>query len=119
MSGAWGAPVMYGMDQESIGIQLGSTATDFVLVVMHDKGVDAILNGKMKLGADAAAAAGPTAAQASGYNAGDMKSSDVLTYSRAKGLFPGVSLSGACLGAATNAPTTLYGTRVAPRAMSA
>ena len=78
MNGTWGAPVMYGLDQESIGIQLGSTATDFVLVVMHDKGVDAILNGKTKLGADAAAAAGPTAAQATGYNAGDMKSSEPL-----------------------------------------
>jgi SH3 domain-containing YSC84-like protein 1 len=109
MSGAWGAPVMYGMDQESIGIQLGSTATDFVLVVMHDKGVDAILNGKMKLGADAAAAAGPTAAQASGYNAGDMKSSDVLTYSRSKGLFAGVSLAGASMDADKEANKKLYG----------
>lgn len=109
MSGAWGAPVMYGLDQESIGIQLGSTATDFVLVVMHDKGVDAILNGKMKLGADAAATAGPTGAQANGYNAGDMKSSDVLTYSRSKGLFAGVSLAGASMDADKEANRKLYG----------
>ena len=109
MNGTWGAPVMYGLDQESIGIQLGSTATDFVLVVMHDKGVDAILNGKTKLGADAAAAAGPTAAQATGYNVGDMKSSDVLTYSRSKGLFAGVSLAGASMDADKEANKKLYG----------
>jgi SH3 domain-containing YSC84-like protein 1 len=109
MDGAWGAPVMYGLDQESIGLQLGSTATDFVLAVMHDKGVDAILNGKTKLGADAAAAAGPTGAQAMGYNAAAMKSSDVLTYSRSKGLFAGVSLAGASMDADKEANKKLYG----------
>src|SRR6516164_1619793 len=87
MDGGWGAPAMYALDQGSLGVQLGSTATDFVLAVMHTKGVDAILNGKMKLGANAAA--GPTGAQATGYNAEAM-SSDVLTYSRSKGLFAGV-----------------------------
>jgi lipid-binding SYLF domain-containing protein len=109
MNGAWGAPVMYALNQESLGIQLGSTATDYVLVVMHDKGVDAILNGKSKLGADAAAAAGPSSAQATGYNASDMKSSDVLTYSRAKGLFAGVSLAGASMDADKEANKKLYG----------
>lgn len=109
MNGSWGAPVMYALDQGSLGIQLGSTATDFVLVVMHDKGVDAILNGKTKLGADAAAAAGPTGAQATGYNAADMKSSDVLTYSRSKGLFAGVSLAGASMDADKEANKKLYG----------
>ena len=108
MDGAWGAPVMYGLDQESIGLQLGSTATDFVLAVMHDKGVDAILNGKTKLGADAAAAAGPTGADATGYNAGAMRS-DVLTYSRSKGLFAGVSLAGASMDADKDANKKLYG----------
>jgi lipid-binding SYLF domain-containing protein len=109
MSGAWGAPVMYALDQGSLGIQLGSTATDFVLVVMHDKGVDAIVNGKTKLGADAAAAAGPTGAQATGYNSSDMKSSDVLTYSRSKGLFAGVSLEGASMDTDKEANKKLYG----------
>ena len=109
MSGAWGAPVMYSLDQGSLGIQLGSTATDFVLAVMHDKGVDAILNGKTKLGADAGAAAGPTGAQATGYNASDMKSSDVLTYSRSKGLFAGVSLEGASMDTDKEANKKLYG----------
>jgi SH3 domain-containing YSC84-like protein 1 len=108
MDGTWGAPVMYGLDQGSIGLQLGSTATDFVLAVMHDKGVDAILNGKTKLGADAAATAGPTGAQATGYNAAAM-SSDVLTYSRSKGLFAGVSLAGASMDADKEANKKLYG----------
>ena len=108
MDGGWGAPVMYSLDQGSLGIQLGSTATDFVLVVMHDKGVDAILNGKTKLGANAAAAAGPTGAQATGYNAAAM-SSDVLTYSRSKGLFAGVSLEGASMDTDNAANKKLYG----------
>src|SRR5271157_147090 len=105
MNEAWGAPVMYALDQASLGIQLGSTATDFVLVIMHSKGVDAILNGKTKLGADAAAAAGPTGAQATSYNAADMNSSDILTYSRSKGLFAGVSLEGASIEADNDAPS--------------
>lgn len=108
MNGGWGAPVMYALDQGSLGVQLGSTATDFVLVVMHSKGVDAILNGKMKLGANAAAAAGPTGADATGYNAAAM-SSDVLTYSRSKGLFAGVSLEGASIEPDNDANKKLYG----------
>jgi lipid-binding SYLF domain-containing protein len=111
MDGAWGAPVMYALDQESLGIQLGSTATDFVLVVTHSKGVDAVLNGKTKLGADAAAAAGPTGAQATGYNASAM-TSDVLTYSRSKGLFAGVSLAGASIEADNEANKKLYGKEI-------
>ena len=108
MNGGWGAPAMYALDQGSLGVQLGSTATDFVLAVMHNKGVDAILNGKMKLGANAAAAAGPTGAQATGYNAEAM-SSDVLTYSRSKGLFAGVSLEGASIDTDNDANKKLYG----------
>jgi SH3 domain-containing YSC84-like protein 1 len=111
MGSSWGAPVMYALDQGSIGVQLGSTATDFVLVVMHNKGVDAILNGKTKLGADAAAAAGPTGAQATAYNAAAM-SSDVLTYSRSKGLFAGVSLAGASIESDNDANKKLYGKEV-------
>jgi SH3 domain-containing YSC84-like protein 1 len=108
MDGSWGAPVMYALDQGSLGVQLGSTATDFVLVVVDEKGVDAILNGKTKLGSNAAAAAGPTGAQATSYNAADMKS-DVLTYSRSKGLFAGVSLEGASIDTDKDANKDLYG----------
>jgi SH3 domain-containing YSC84-like protein 1 len=111
MDGGWGAPAMYALDQGSLGVQLGSTATDFVLVVMHNKGVDAILNGKTKLGANAAAAAGPTGAQATGYNAANM-SSDVLTYSRSKGLFAGVSIEGASIDTDNEANKKLYGKEI-------
>lgn len=108
MNGEWGAPAMYRLDQASIGIQLGSTATDFVLAVMNKKGAEQILNGKTKLGTNAAAAAGPTGAQASAYNASAMNV-DVLTYSRSKGLFAGVSLEGASMDSDNDANKSLYG----------
>jgi lipid-binding SYLF domain-containing protein len=111
MNGGWGAPAMYKLDQGSIGVQLGSTATDFVLVVMNQKGADQILNGKTKLGGNAAAAAGPTGAQATGYNADAMKT-DVLTYSRSKGLFAGVSLEGASMETDDDANKALYGKQI-------
>ena len=107
MTGAWGAPVMYSLDQGSLGVQLGTTSTDFVLAVVKQKGVDQILNGKMKLGTDAAAAAGPTGAQANAYSANDQ--ADVLTYSRTKGLFAGVSLAGASIEADNDANKAIYG----------
>jgi lipid-binding SYLF domain-containing protein len=106
--GSWGAPAMYKLDQGSIGVQLGSTATDFVLVVMNSKGAEQILNGKTKLGGNAAAAAGPTGAAANGYNADAMKV-DVLTYSRTKGLFAGVSLEGASMESDDDANKAVYG----------
>jgi lipid-binding SYLF domain-containing protein len=108
MTGAWGAPAMYSLDQGSIGLQLGSTETDFVLVVMNQKGADQILSGKTKLGANAAAAAGPTGAQANTYNAQAMNV-DVLTYTRSKGLFAGVSLEGATMDTDNDANRDLYG----------
>jgi lipid-binding SYLF domain-containing protein len=108
MNGTWGSPAMYRLDQASIGIQLGSTATDFVLVVMNQKGAEQILNGKTKLGSNAAAAAGPTGAQATSYNASAMNV-DILTYSRSKGLFAGVSLEGASMDSDNDANRSLYG----------
>lgn len=114
MNGGWGAPAMYKLDQGSVGVQLGSTATDFVLVVMNQKGADQILNGKTKLGGNAAAAAGPTGAQATGYNADAMKA-DVLTYSRSKGLFAGVSLEGASMDTDDDANKALYGKQVSAK----
>jgi lipid-binding SYLF domain-containing protein len=108
MKGSWGAPAMYSLDQGSIGVQLGSTATDFVLVIMDKKGVEQILSGKTKLGSNAAAAAGPTGAQATSYNAESMNV-DVLTYSQSKGLFAGVSLEGATMDTDKDANKSLYG----------
>jgi SH3 domain-containing YSC84-like protein 1 len=113
MNGGWGAPAMYKLDQGSLGIQLGSTATDFVLLVMNQKGADQILNGKTKLGSNATAAAGP-GAQATSYNAEAMNV-DVLTYSRSKGLFAGVSLEGASMDGDSDANKALYGKDLTPR----
>jgi lipid-binding SYLF domain-containing protein len=114
MDGSWGAPAMYKLDQGSIGVQLGSTATDFVLVIMNNKGAEQILNGKTKLGSNAAAAAGPTGAQATGYNAASMQV-DVLTYSRSKGLFAGVSLDGASMDSDDDANKALYGKAISAK----
>jgi lipid-binding SYLF domain-containing protein len=114
MNGPWGAPAMYSLDQGSIGVQLGSTSTDFVLVIMSQKGAQQILNGKTKLGSDAAAAAGPTGAAATSYNADTMKA-DVLTYSRSKGLFAGVSLTGASMDMDNDANKALYGNEISAK----
>jgi len=107
MNGSWGAPAMYKLDQGSLGVQLGSTATDFLLLVMNQKGADQVLNGKTKLGGNASAAAGP-GAQTTAYNAEAMNV-DVLTYSRSKGLFAGVSLEGASMDGDSDANKALYG----------
>jgi lipid-binding SYLF domain-containing protein len=114
MNGAWGTPVIYRLDQASIGIQLGSTATDFVLTAMNQKGAEQILKGKTKLGSNAAAAAGPTGAQATSYNTSAMNV-DVLTYSRSKGLFAGVSLEGATMDSDDDANKSLYGKSISAK----
>jgi len=109
MDGGWGAPVMYTLDTSSLGAQLGSTSTDYVLLVMSQTGADKVLSGKVKLGSDATAAAGPSGAQASGFN--DPKV-DILTYSQTKGLFAGASLGSADMGADNTADQELYGKTV-------
>jgi lipid-binding SYLF domain-containing protein len=105
LSGDWGAPIMYSLDQGSLGVQIGSTATDFVLTVMTPKAAERALSGKAKLGSDAAVAAGPVGSQASAYS----PDADFLTYSRTKGVFAGVSLSGASVEPDTNANKSVYG----------
>ena len=109
MNGAWGAPVMYTLDTSSLGAQLGSTSTDYVLLVMSQNGADKVLAGNIKLGTDATAAAGPAGAQAAGFS--DPKV-DILTYSQTKGLFAGASLGGASMGADNKADQQLYGKTV-------
>lgn len=106
MTGSWGAPIMYTLDTGSLGAQLGSTSTDYVMLVMTQRGADKILSGKLKLGADAQAAAGPSAAQANGWNDPNV---DVLTYAEAKGLFAGASLGSASMAADNDANKELYG----------
>ncbi len=109
MDGNWGAPVMYTLDTSSLGAQLGSTETDYVLLVMSQNGADKVLTGKIKLGSDATAAAGPSGAQAAAFS--DPKI-DILTYSQTKGLFAGASLGGASMGADNKADQELYGKTV-------
>jgi lipid-binding SYLF domain-containing protein len=94
MTGPWGAPIMYTLDTSSLGVQLGSSSTDYVLLIITQRGADKILSGKLKLGAGASAVAGPTGAQASSFNDPNI---DILSYSQAKGLFAGASLGTASM----------------------
>jgi len=93
--GAWSAPVMMQSSGGSFGLQAGGQATDFVVLVMNDKGARAVLHGKAKLGADASVAAGPVGRDAEASTNAAM-SAEMLSYSRAQGVFAGISLSGTC-----------------------
>lgn len=95
-TGPWGAPTMMALEGGSFGFQLGGQATDFVLLVMNARGASSILNSKVKLGADAAAAAGPKGRDAQADTDVTLRA-EVLTYSRSRGLFAGVSLEGSTL----------------------
>lgn len=107
MRGPWSAPAMYKMNVGSLGVQAGSTNVDYVLLVETKTGAGKVLSGKLKLGADASAVAGPTGAKAVGAN--DVNT-DILTYSRAKGgLFAGASLGSAELDTDDDANKTVYG----------
>ena len=106
--GKWGAPTMMALEGGSVGLQLGGQATDFVLLLMNDKAASGILTSKFKLGADASAAAGPVGRDASAETDATLKA-DILSYSRAKGLFAGVSLEGSTLRPDNDANKKLYG----------
>jgi lipid-binding SYLF domain-containing protein len=101
--GMWSAPAMYSVGGASVGLQIGGSSTDFVLLLMTSKVVNQVLNGKTKMGTDATAAAGPGATAASATDA------DILTYGRAKGVFAGVSLGGATVESDNDANHRLYG----------
>ena len=106
--GKWGAPALYALEGVSFGFQLGGQATDFVLLVMNPKGAKSLLSSKVKLGADASAAAGPKGRTAE--SATDIvMSAEILSYSRNKGLFAGVSLEGSTLRSDGSANEKLYG----------
>ena len=109
MNGHWSAPAMYTLDTGSLGVQLGSTATDYVLLVMTERGADKVLSGKLKLGAGASAVAGPSGANAAGFNDPNV---DLLSYSQSKGLFAGASLGSASMGSDSDANKELYGKSV-------
>jgi lipid-binding SYLF domain-containing protein len=107
-SGPWGMPAMFALEGGNIGFQLGGQATDFVLLVMNPKGARSVLSSKVKLGADASAAAGPKGRTASASTDVVMKA-EILSYSRARGLFAGVSLEGSTLRSDGGANENLYG----------
>jgi SH3 domain-containing YSC84-like protein 1 len=106
--GRWGAPALYALEGVSIGFQLGGQATDFVLLVMNPKGAQSLLYSKVKLGADASAAAGPKGRTAEGAT-DIVMDAEILSYSRNKGLFAGVSLEGSTLRSDGSANRKLYG----------
>ena len=107
-TGPWSAPALFALEGANIGFQLGGQATDFVLLVMNPRGANSILGSKVKLGADAAAAAGPKGRDAAADTDIVMRA-EVLTYSRSRGLFAGVSLEGSTLRSDGGANRKLYG----------
>jgi SH3 domain-containing YSC84-like protein 1 len=113
-TGPWGPPALYALEGASIGFQIGAQGTDFVLLVMNPKGARSLLSSKVKLGADASAAAGPKGRTAEGAT-DIVMSAEILSYSRNKGLFAGVSLEGSTLRSDGSANEKLYGQKVSAK----
>jgi lipid-binding SYLF domain-containing protein len=112
--GPWGAPAMYALEGGSVGFQIGGQATDLVLLVMNERGADSILNSKVKLGGDASVAAGPIGRDASADTDAYMRA-EILSYSRTRGLFAGVSLEGSTLRPDDDATADVYGRKLTAR----
>jgi len=110
-TGPWGAPSMMALEGGSLGFQLGGQATDFVLLVMNPRGATAILNSKVKLGADMAAAAGPKGRDATAATDATLRA-EILSYARSRGLFAGISLEGSSLRPDNDANEKLYGKKM-------
>ena len=110
-TGPWSAPTMMALEGASVGFQLGGQATDFVLLVMNPRGAHSILSSKVKLGGDASAAAGPKGRNAEASTDVTLRA-EVLTYSRARGLFAGVSLAGSTVRPDNDANQRIYGKKV-------
>jgi lipid-binding SYLF domain-containing protein len=109
--GPWGPPSMMALEGASFGLQAGGEATDFVLLVMNEKGARSILSSKVKLGGDASIAAGPVGRNASAETDAAMNA-EILSYSRSKGVFAGVSLEGSTVRADNDANKSLYGKKI-------
>src|SRR6266576_234231 len=107
-TGPWGAPAMYALEGGSVGLQIGGEATDFVFLVMNDRGAGSLLRTKVKLGADASIAAGPKGRSAAAETDAYMRA-EILSYSRARGVFAGISLDGSTLRPDEDANRKLYG----------
>jgi lipid-binding SYLF domain-containing protein len=110
-TGPWSAPTMMALEGASVGFQLGGQATDFVLLVMNPRGARSILSSKVKLGADASAAAGPKGRNAEASTDVTLRA-EVLTYSRARGLFAGISLAGSTVRPDKGANESIYKKKV-------
>ena len=107
-NGPWGAPAMYALEGGSVGLQAGGEATDFVILVMNNRGKESLLKTKVRLGADASIAAGPKGRTASADTDAYMRA-EMLSYSRARGVFAGISLEGSTLRPGKDANHRLYG----------
>ena len=112
-SGPWGAPVMMALEAGSVGFQIGGQATDFVILVMNARGAESLLHSKVKLGADASIAAGPKGRDAQAATDVTFRA-EMLSYSRARGIFAGVSLEGSTVHSDNDANRRLYGHDVNP-----
>ena len=115
-TGPWGPPLMISLKGGSVGFQIGGQSSDFVLLVMNSKGIDHLLRSKFTLGADASVAAGPIGRNAEAATDLQMRA-EILSYSRSRGLFAGISLEGASLRQDTGANRALYGSGVNPRTL--
>ena len=113
-NGAWGSPAMMALEGGSLGVQLGGQATDVVLLVMNDRGANAILSSKVKLGGEASVAAGPVGRNAQAATDASMRA-EFLSYSRSRGLFAGVSLEGSTLRPDDEANEKVYGRKLTSR----
>lgn len=109
--GPWSAPAMFALEGASFGFQIGGEATDFVLLIMNEKGANSVMSSKVKLGADASAAAGPVGRTTSAETDVVMKA-EILSWSRARGIFGGVSLEGSTLRSDDDANKNLYGMKL-------
>jgi len=116
--GPWSAPIMMASSGGNIGFQVGGQATDFVIIAMNDQGAKSLVSNKVKLGADASVAAGPVGRTAEASTNASMKA-QMLSYSRSRGVFGGVSLSGATLRPDDGANENLYGHKVTPQEIMA
>ncbi len=113
-AGPWGAPAMYALEGGSVGFQLGGEATDLVLLVLNKRGMDALLNSKVKLGGDASVAAGPKGRAIAASTDASLRA-EILSYSRSRGLFAGVSLEGTTLRPDNDASKQVYGRKITAR----
>jgi SH3 domain-containing YSC84-like protein 1 len=113
-NGPWSAPTMMALEGGSFGLQIGGQATDFVLLIMNDRGANSVLSSKVKLGADASAAAGPKGRNAEASTDVTLRA-EILSYSRARGLFAGISLAGSTVRPDNTANQRVYKKTISPQ----